>query len=174
MYFRLWLSLIEDSARESVKYQSTRIWNVLQTVFYFLLRKLLWGESQVQYHMDMECISDCHYLLLRKLCQGERQKQFHKDVECISGCHCLLLEKLLGGVGVWCRAAVQQPSPQALDRADLSNTVPHGDDMYYRLFYLLLKLLWESERLVWGSSSLLPKPQIEQNLSNTVPHGCDM
>ena len=85
MYFDCNYLLLKNSADERVKYSSTRIWNVFQTVV-ISCRKLLWGESQIQFYKNMECILGCNYLLLKFL-QGRYSKQFHKDVEYILDCN---------------------------------------------------------------------------------------
>ena len=50
--------LAENSAKERVIYSSTGIWNVFINCIDLLLEKLRCGESQIQFHNDMECILD--------------------------------------------------------------------------------------------------------------------
>ena len=63
--------LLKNSAGENEKYSSTGVWNVFWTVI-TSYRRLLCGESQIQFHKDMECILDCNYLLLKNSA-GESQ-----------------------------------------------------------------------------------------------------
>ena len=48
MYFRPKLSVVESSAKEKVKYSSTKMWNVFLTVI-ISYGELCRGESQIQY-----------------------------------------------------------------------------------------------------------------------------
>ena len=144
MYLTHIYFLLKNSAGENEKYSSTGVWNVFWTVIISYWR-LLWGESQIQFHKDMECILDWSYLLLKdpqggvkntvphgygvyfsllylslvgKLRWGESQIQFHKDMECILDCNYLLLKNSAG---------------------ESQNTVSQGYGMYFRLKLSLIE-----------------------------------
>ena len=46
----------------------------------------------MQFHKDVECVSDCIDILLNAPL-GEHQIQFHRDMGCILACNYLLLKE---------------------------------------------------------------------------------
>ena len=63
-YFRLYLSLIESSAGGGGSGTVSQGYGGVLDSNYLVL-KTLQGRVKIQFHMDMECISDCSYFLLK-------------------------------------------------------------------------------------------------------------
>ena len=63
-YFRLYFSLIESSAGGGGSGTVPQGYGGVLDSNYLVL-KTLQGRVKIQFHMDMECISDCSYLLLK-------------------------------------------------------------------------------------------------------------
>ena len=68
-----WSYLLLKDPQGGVKNTVPHGYGVYFSLLYLsLVGKLRWGESQIQFHKDMECILDCNYLLLKNSA-GESQ-----------------------------------------------------------------------------------------------------